>query len=105
MSAYECPVCGEGFDFGKSSCGYGDKCMHASRLANERAAEIKRLRAELSAIKDKVRELMAEMQSSRLCPTEVDAPGHKHTVPGRWDDTGAECRRCTLWREIKEALQ
>ena len=63
MSAYKCPVCGEGFDFGKSLCGYGDKCMHASRLANERAAEIKRLRAELSAIKEKLKLSLRAIQA------------------------------------------
>jgi len=112
MSADKCPVCGTPKDYPSDCnfpCGYIPDmqigCRLSSRLAIERAAEVERLREILDSFKSMVREFVAEMQDGRPWAHKTDAPGHAHKVPGRWDDDGSECRRCTLWRGIKDAAE
>jgi hypothetical protein len=33
-----------------------------------------------------------------------DAPGHCHSVKGKWDDDGADCEWCATWQEIRKFL-
>ena len=34
----------------------------------------------------------------------LDAPGHRHRVPGRWDRTGKPCNWCAAWSRLRAML-
>ena len=32
------------------------------------------------------------------------APGHAHSIPGKWDHDGSECEWCATWSRVEGAL-
>ena len=34
-----------------------------------------------------------------------DAPGHAHSVRGRWDRDGSVCEWCQIWEQVRECVK
>ena len=46
----------------------------------------------------------AHLEAEMMRP-HPDAPGHCHSVPGRWDADGSPCEWCTTWAKVRECVK
>ncbi len=45
-----------------------------------------------------------EIHEQRILP-HPDAPGHSHSVRGRWDRDGSVCEWCQIWDKVRECVK
>lgn len=66
----------------------------------ERLAEARLRETALTAA---LREIFAAYENDAWVPevAENDAPGHAHSEPGKWDDSGDVCRWCAAWNTAR----
>ena len=60
------------------------------------------VQAGMNSVKPMLQTLYDEMEKKRC--NHPDAPGHSHSVAGRWDYDGSVCLRCKAWDELKDFI-
>ena len=60
------------------------------------------VQAGMNSVKPMLQTLYDEMEDKRY--NHPDAPGHSHSVAGRWDYGGSVCLRCKAWDELKDFI-
>lgn len=83
------------------------KLLEKLKRAHSDEAEIGRLRAENDRLSRLLRNLVQQLDARNK--GHVDAPGHRHEIPGIWDSdngelAGKSCAWCALWKEAKATV-